>query len=104
MSDATLLAKLKRFRYDPSAASPDDTDALMSESFKLLSTLKSNQQHWFCHEAPESTREAATFLIRLHAYDSSAVPSWKAQCAKVIHGCCACSLAYQDAKIISRTT
>lgn len=104
MSDTALLEKLKRFRNDPSAARPADADALMSQCFTLLSTAKSLHQHWFCGEASESLREAATFLIRLHAYDSSAVPAWKEQCAKVIHGCCACNSSYQDAKFISRTT
>jgi senataxin len=60
--------------------------------------------HWFCPRADSLVREAATFLLRLFAYDSSRVIKWKAELSRCLRGCPGCAKALQDVKLSSRLT
>ncbi|KAI0822260.1 SEN1 N terminal-domain-containing protein [Trametes gibbosa] len=60
--------------------------------------------HWFCSQADEVTREAAIFLIRLHAYDSASVDIWRTQLKRVITRCCYCVRGLHEAETMSRYT
>ncbi|KZT12026.1 uncharacterized protein LAESUDRAFT_691154 [Laetiporus sulphureus 93-53] len=61
-------------------------------------------EHWFCRNANKLTVEAATFLIRLHAYNSPRVDLWRKQLMKCLSGCCLCVREYGAAKLTSRHT
>lgn len=60
--------------------------------------------HWFCAQADELTREAATFCIRLHAYNSTSVEVWRLQLKRVLAGCCFCVRGLHEAESLSRHT
>ncbi|KAI0670809.1 SEN1 N terminal-domain-containing protein [Trametes maxima] len=68
------------------------------------STVALAFDHWFCSKADEVTREAATFLIRLHAYNSSSVELWRWQLKRVITRCCNCISGLYEAEMMSRYT
>ncbi|KAH9854663.1 SEN1 N terminal-domain-containing protein [Lenzites betulinus] len=79
----------------------------------LLGTLKKSNgssdvplvfDHWFCSQADEVTREAAIFLIRLHAYSSPSVDIWRVQLKRVITRCCYCVRGLHEAETMSRHT
>ncbi|KAI0761963.1 SEN1 N terminal-domain-containing protein [Trametes elegans] len=61
-------------------------------------------EHWFCSQADEVTRDAAVFLIRLHAYNSSSVEIWRSQLKCVITRCCYCVRGLHEAETMSRHT
>ena len=61
-------------------------------------------QHWFCSQADDLTRDAATFCIRLHAYNSSSVEVWRIQLKRVLLSCCNCVRGLHDAEGMSRHT
>ncbi|KAI0648078.1 SEN1 N terminal-domain-containing protein [Trametes meyenii] len=69
-----------------------------------LSSVNLAFDHWFCSKADEITREAATFLIRLHAYNSSSVELWRWQLKCVISRCCNCISGLYEAEVTSRHT
>lgn len=104
-----LLARLQACALDPGSLPSLGSDELMRDSYKCLTRLQDDASntdgvHWFCSRATLIVKEAATFLIRLHAYNSPHVPVWKKMCSDVIHSCCDCSYAYQCAKFVCRTS
>ncbi|KAF9516494.1 hypothetical protein BS47DRAFT_1483978 [Hydnum rufescens UP504] len=90
---SALLQRLLTYARDPSAASDEFRERLMGDCFTIITN--SNERE---------TVESATFLIRLHAYNSAKVPEWKKQCARIIHSCYDCNLSYQRSKAICRRT
>ncbi|KAL1748411.1 SEN1 N terminal-domain-containing protein [Schizophyllum fasciatum] len=59
--------------------------------------------HWFCSSASETLREAATFLIRLFAYNSPLVETWKSQYCSCVNECAHCALGVEVAKTRARS-
>lgn len=101
----SLLHRLSDLARDPGAALDKAREDLMRDALNYLSSFSSTSAsplHWFCDRAPQVVAECATFLLRLHAYESEQVPVWKAQCAKVLHTCSQCCASYQDRKVASR--
>lgn len=101
-SIGTLLAELR-----VSPPSNTDLDPILSRLTSYLLSLPaspSGELHWFCDKASETTREAATFLLRLHAYDSEEVKRWKEMGWGVVVGCYKCAGGHEEAKRRSRTT
>jgi senataxin len=98
---------LERLRKDP-VGSEGSTDPIMKVVFDYLFKVSEDPSdgahHWFCQRANNITREAATFLIRLFAYDSRRVDDWKARMRKVISSCCDCVRGLQEAKRTSQQT
>ncbi|KAI0335924.1 hypothetical protein GY45DRAFT_1316694 [Cubamyces sp. BRFM 1775] len=103
--------KLAELRDAPQTLVGDE-DLRLTSTY-LLGSLKKPENgaepplihdHWFCSQAHEVTREAATFLIRLHAYNSSSVDIWRSQLKRVITRCCYCVRGLHEAEIMSRHT
>lgn len=99
-----LLAKLR----DTPVNSADSSDDMLSPVFNYLMKAPSNSSnkyyHWFCSRADQVTIGAATFLLRLFAYNSPKVDEWKARLIGCLVGCCACVKAFGEVKVTSRST
>lgn len=103
--------KLTELRDAPVAIASDEV--LKSLSTHLLgslgrppnpATFSPAYNHWFCSQADEVTREAAIFLIRLHAYNSNSVEVWRLHLKRVLSRCCYCVRGLHEAEIMSRHT
>lgn len=103
--------KLVELRDSPQTLVGDED--LRITSIYLLGSLKPTENtsetplahdHWFCSQADEVTREAAVFLIRLHAYNSASVDIWRLQLKRVITRCCYCLRGLHEAETMSRHT
>ncbi|KAJ8518486.1 hypothetical protein ONZ45_g4443 [Pleurotus djamor] len=85
----------------------DIDDKLLALIYDYLVKPESNTQspeHWLCDQASSLTVEAATFLLRLHAYNSPPVDLWKAKLRACILGCSACVKGFELAKSDARLT
>ncbi|KAI0031389.1 SEN1 N terminal-domain-containing protein [Vararia minispora EC-137] len=60
--------------------------------------------HWYCHRADETLVMAATYLIRLFAYDGSKKVQWLERLEIILRGCCDCVRGLQAAKWNARQT
>ncbi|KAI0754949.1 SEN1 N terminal-domain-containing protein [Daedaleopsis nitida] len=103
--------KLADLRDAPVAIAPDDvlrlTSTYLMGNLKKLedpSKISLAHEHWFCSQADEVTRDAAVFLIRLHAYNSSSVDLWRTHLKRVLARCCYCVRGMSEAEIMSRHT
>ncbi|KAI8978689.1 SEN1 N terminal-domain-containing protein [Trametes punicea] len=103
--------KLVELRDAPQTVVADD-DLRLTSTYLLGSLRKPESgvelspvfEHWFCSQADEVTREAAIFLIRLHAYNSGSVDVWRQQLKRVITHCCYCVRGLSEAETMSRHT
>jgi senataxin len=61
--------------------------------------------HWFCNKVVDPlVPEAATFLLRLHAYDSPKVEVWREKLQIVLGGCVGCAKRLEEVNESSTTT
>ena len=60
--------------------------------------------HWYCRQATTGTVAAATFLIRLFAYNSPLVEDWKIRFHSCLSRCPECVQGLEQVKVSSRTT
>ncbi|KZT60309.1 hypothetical protein CALCODRAFT_465756 [Calocera cornea HHB12733] len=67
-------------------------------------TRTSQQTHFFCHRAPPTIRESATFLLRLHAYEPSGTYDWLGRVWRAIRACYDCVRGHEEAKHRSLVT
>lgn len=100
-----ILAQLRDAPVDTAGAS----DSYLGPVFSYLMKTSSNDQpsgvpHWFCSRAKQLTVDAATFLLRLFAYDSPRVTQWKNVFERCMDGCCECLQGLEEVKLSSRTT
>ena len=103
--------KLAELRDAPTAVVGDDVLRLVA-TYLLGSLAKPENpvkitvthEHWFCSQADELTRDAATFCVRLHAYNSSSVEVWRGQLKRVLSKCCYCVRGLHEAETMSRHT
>ena len=106
-SSTQVETLLERLRKEP-VGSEGSTDQIMKVIFDYLINVPEDPlngaYHWFCQLADNVTQEAATFLIRLFAYDSRRVDDWKTRMKKIIPSCCDCVRALQEAKRTSQLT
>ena len=102
-----VQAFLEHLRNEP-VGSEGSTDSVMKAMvdylFKVPAAPSDGVYHWFCQRADSVTREAATFLIRLFAYDSQRVVDWKARMKTLLSSCCDCVRGLQEAKRTSQET
>jgi len=100
----TLLATLRDNPIDNAGAS----DSVLTQIFTHLMNIPSNPVdnlfHWFCCRATPITIAAATFLIRLFAYNSPQVDVWKARFQSCLSGCSECVQGLEEAKVSSKDT
>jgi senataxin len=98
---------LERLREEP-VGSEGSTDNILKVIFDYLFKVPADPVddicHWFCQRADDVTREAATFLIRLFAYDSQRVNDWRVRMNRLLSSCCDCVRGLQDAKRTSQET
>lgn len=103
--------KLAELRDAPQALVGDE-DLRLTSTY-LLGALKIPEgaaevplvyEHWFCSQADEVTREAAIFLVRLHAYNSTTVDVWRLQLKRVLTRCCYCVRGLHEAEYMSKHT
>ncbi|KAF9534475.1 SEN1 N terminal-domain-containing protein [Crepidotus variabilis] len=98
-----LLTTLRETPADSSVA----TDDVLKEIYVYLMGIhpsKSGALHWFCDLSEDTTVQAATFLIRLMAYSSEQVTTWKNNLQRCLRGCAFCVHGHERAKIASRQT
>ncbi|EKM51498.1 uncharacterized protein PHACADRAFT_199007 [Phanerochaete carnosa HHB-10118-sp] len=82
--------KLKEFRDTP-VAHPSNQDLYAIFNFLVLeNSPAAGQIHWFCAQARPLVTEAASFLLRLHAYNSPLVVQWRAKLQACLAGCSQC--------------
>lgn len=101
-----LEEKLGQLRDAPvNTAGSQDNDMLsMLNSLMKIPPGPDGVLHWFCTQADPLTRELATFLLRLHAYNNAKVDEWRQRLLQVWRGCSGCIKSLDEAKGSSRTT
>lgn len=99
----TLLASVR----DAPANTEDAADDILQPIYLYLMNIPSasdSTYHWFCSRADQLTIGAATFLLRLFAYDSPKVDDWKRRLKSCLSSCCDCIKGFGEVKTSSRTT
>jgi senataxin len=98
-----VLADLRDNPADTTRAS----DAILQQIYLYLMKVPPNDAgeiHWFCKLAVPTTVEAATFLIRLMAYQSEEVNKWKSKLHRCLSICASCVQGLELAKVASQHT
>ena len=100
----SLLVTLRNSPIDNAGAS----DKVLGTVYKYLMGVPTkppdNALHWYCRQATSDTVAAATFLIRLFAYNSPLVEDWKVKLHSCLSSCPECVQGLQQAKVSSRNT
>jgi senataxin len=100
----SLLATLRDSPIDNSGAS----DKVLGTVYNYLMAVPvkppDNVVHWFCRQAAPDTVAAATFLIRLFAYNSQLVENWKTILHSCLSRCSHCVQGIEQVKVSSRNT
>jgi hypothetical protein len=100
----TILATLRDNPIDSTGASDAILAQILTHLMDVPSHLVDGLFHWFCHRAIPTTIAAATFLIRLFAYNSPQVDAWKARLKSCLSGCSECVQGIEEAKLSSKDT
>jgi senataxin len=82
-------------------------DGVLGEIYSYLMDIPSTPSgdlHWFCEKADIITVDAATFLLRLFAYESDLVIIWKKKFQQCLTCCSSCVGGLEVAKVDSQTT
>lgn len=104
ISKEEIRKRLKHL-HDKPAKTEDAPDSVLTPIYKYLireQALVDGILHWFCSRADEVIIEAATFLLRLHAY--SKVDEWRKWLWTCLSGCCYCVRAFNETMVSSRET
>ncbi|KIJ64432.1 hypothetical protein HYDPIDRAFT_187805 [Hydnomerulius pinastri MD-312] len=99
-----LLASVRDTPVNTADASDDVLGPIYGYLMKVPSNSSDKCYHWFCSSADQLTVEAATFLLRLFAYNSPNVEEWKNRLRGCLAGCCACVKSFGEVKVTSRLT
>ncbi|KAH9950533.1 SEN1 N terminal-domain-containing protein [Amylocystis lapponica] len=105
-------ARLAKLRDEPEATPSEEVLLLLTRYLVGPSSDNTNnagrpsrhREHWFCSRADKTTVGVATFLIRLHAYNSARVDKWRQQFRECLASCCDCIRSLQEVKVTSRHT
>ena len=104
-SDIDLLrARLAHYRDHPTHTTGVlDEDLTAFHQHLLKQDSASNAGiHWFCSNADAVTKEAATFLLRLHVYNNGErVTEWRKLLHKCLKGCSECVRGLQENRLSS---
>lgn len=99
-----LLVNLRDVPVNTEGAS----DSFLGPIFSYLMNVTPNSSdgvlHWFCDDAGQLTIDAATFLIRLFAYNSPRVDAWKMKFEICLGGCSNCVKGLEEVKLSSKDT
>jgi len=101
---SSLLKTLRDSPVNTEGAPDSILGPIYDYLMKSPSASPDGRFHWFCKRAEPTTKEAATFLIRLYAYDSPRVSDWKARFQNCLVGCLECVKGLGEVKISSRST
>ena len=99
----TLLTTLR----DNPVNSEQLDDGVLGEIYSYLMDIPSTPSgdlHWFCEKADAITVDAATFLLRLFAYESDLVKIWKKKLQQCLTCCSSCVGGLEIAKVDSQMT
>lgn len=90
---------------------PVNTEGVVEADLILLFTFlmqhntpQDGPVHWFCSKADPLVVEAATFLLRLHAYSSPRIQVWRSILQRCLSDCAHCVQKLQEIKTTSRHT
>jgi len=106
MPDVQAVKKtIKQLRDVPANTTGAGQDVLQLISDYLIDIgPKEGPVHWFCPKVTQLTIDSATFLLRLHAYESSSIQTWRSLLTRCLRGCCDCVRGLAEAKVTSRHT
>src|ERR1700676_1003653 len=85
-----LLTRLRDVPVNTEGASDSFLGPIFAYLMKIEPDPLDGVLHWFCSRAGQLTVDAATFLIRLFAYNSPRVDAWKGRFEACLGDCCAC--------------
>lgn len=103
-SDLAVQKLLQRLHDSPSnseSVQEVELDTIYAY-LQRSSVTKLSSLHWFCRHADPITTQAAIFLLRLFAYSSPKVETWKGWLNGCLGGCSECVMGLEKAKISSR--
>ena len=100
----TLLASVRDAPVNTAGATDDVLGPIFSYLMRIPPSSSDNTYHWFCSRAQQPTIDAATFLLRLFAYDSPRVDDWKRRLKACLSGCCHCIKGLGEVRTSSRKT
>ena len=100
----TLLTSVRDIPVNTADATDDVLGPIYTYLMKVPPSASDNTYHWFCSRADQLTINAATFLLRLFAYDSPRVDDWKRKLKACLSGCCHCIKGFGEVKTSSRKT
>lgn len=97
-----LLNHLRDYPVDSEGA----TDEILTDLYTYLMAIspQDGTLHWFCDKATSATREAASFLTRLFAYNSPQSEEWKSRYSQSLSQCCMCAARADYKKHQSKET
>ncbi|KAI0086495.1 SEN1 N terminal-domain-containing protein [Irpex rosettiformis] len=101
-----LRARLAHYRDHPTdTTGVPDQDLADFHKYLLKPEIASNiTLHWFCSSAEPVTKEAAIFLLRLHAYNGGRVTEWRKHLHRCLAGCSECVRGLQENRLSSLHT
>jgi len=100
----SLLVTLRDSPIDNAGASDKVLGTVYNYLMGVPTKPPDNALHWFCHQATSDTVAAATFLIRLFAYNSPLVEDWKIKLHSCLSRCSECVQGLELVKVSSRNT
>lgn len=105
MENASGITDLLASLRDAPVNTENMSQNILSRLYRYLMDIPSgsdNVLHWFCPRAMPDTVEAATFLIRMFAYET--VDEWREKFQSCMSSCAACVQGLERAKVTSRAT
>ncbi|KAG0703798.1 SEN1 N terminal-domain-containing protein [Suillus ampliporus] len=100
----TLLTSVRDAPVNTADGADDVLGPIYAYLMKIPPSASDRTYHWFCSRANQLTIGAATFLLRLFAYDSPRVDDWKRRLKSCLAGCCQCIKGLGEVKASSRKT
>ncbi|KAF9485837.1 hypothetical protein BDN70DRAFT_870734 [Pholiota conissans] len=103
----TNIPLLLQALHDVPATTDDAPNPMLVAIYTYLTTQDPNLPgdiHWFCDKADPIIKEAAAFLLRLHAYNSARVIEWKTILQKCISRCAPCAQGLEIGKAAWKST
>ena len=102
------MQKFLKSLHDTPVDNAGASDEVLGPVYAYLMDLPPNsgdrKLHWFCEKADPTAIAAASFLLRLFAYDSPQVNEWKNRLNTCLRGCCDCVRSSERIKVDSRHT
>jgi senataxin len=102
------MQKLLKSLHDTPVDNAGASDQVLGSVYAYLMDLPPSsgdkKLHWFCDKADPTAVAAASFLLRLFAYDSPQVDQWKNSLNTCLRGCCDCVRSLERIKVDSRHT